>query len=76
MKTKFNENDVPSWCNWIAVDKNGVCAAFKSKPHHEALGNGLGGYWSLHDNDEGRNCLDLYKGDKPRNWKLELYTWR
>jgi len=75
MKTKFNEKDVPSWCKWIAVDEDGMCVAFNVKP--KSLDNVLGGagFWDG-SRQASIDCLELYKGKPPKNWKDELYTWR
>jgi hypothetical protein len=72
MKTKFNPKDVPSWCKWIAVDKNGECNAYSIKPTPRDKP-----YISEWDFDDWNNhqYITLYKGKPPKNWKDELYTW-
>ncbi len=72
MKTKFNYKDVPDWCRWIAVDEDGACFAYEKKP--VKVKGDYGGYWNgdgITDGDQ----LHLYKGEPPKNWKDELYTW-
>ena len=75
MKKKFNPKDVPSWARWLAVDENGTCAAYRTKPTpiREQYQQG---YWSIDGFDlSGKTFVDLYKGKPPKNWKAELYTW-
>lgn len=70
MKTKFNEKDVPSWAKWIAVDGDGYCAYYSTKPKRREICKA----WDNDHNPKGRwSCA--YKGKKPKNWKDELYTW-
>ncbi len=69
MKTKFNRKDVSRWCKWIAVDKDGACWEYPTKPviYCES------GVWSLPT--LYLKVRFLYKGEPPKNWKDELYTW-
>jgi len=71
MKTEFNPKDVPSWCKWIAVDKDGLCCAYSTKPK-------AGTRWGAWDNDYNYSGTwsALYRGASPKNFKDELYTWK
>lgn len=72
MKTKFNPKDVPSWCKWIAVDKDGDAYGFKNKPVILIKSN----LWALALKEGGLSKFKkLYKDKPPKNWKEELYTW-
>ncbi len=70
MKTKFNPKDVPSWCKWIAVDKDGFCFAYSTKPKTRIVLES----WDNDHNPKGQWRV-LYRERKPKNWKDELYTW-
>ncbi len=68
MKTKFNPEDVSKWCRWIAVDKNGECWEFSGKPLAFSA-------FEIWNNTQPIKYRLLYKGEPPKNWKEELYTW-
>ncbi len=68
MKAKFNRKDVSSWCKWIAVDKDGKCWEYPTKPFASSIFS----IWGAASFSKGKI---LYKGAPPKNWKDELYTW-
>lgn len=65
--SKFNPKKVPIWCKWIAVDENGSCWGFSLKPESFVF------MWDSYK--LGCESVALYKGNPPKNWKDELYTW-
>jgi hypothetical protein len=66
---KFNPKEVPDWCKWIAVDKDGECLAYSAKPVNMTDPP----LWV--PKHTGVMFETLYKGKPPKNWKDELYTW-
>ena len=67
---KFNEKKVPSWCKWMAVDKNGDCWAYSLKPEAGIL-LAPNVWWP----QQYGKWKMLYRGKPPKNWKDELYQW-
>jgi len=69
MKTKFNPDDVPDWCKWIAVDGDGEVYGYRLKPYHRARIQ----MWVNPSSTE--LAFLLYTAKPPKNFKTELYTW-
>jgi len=70
MNTLKVELIVPKWVNWMAVDENGQCWMYESKPIANV------DVWFIPFNVERkRKFKKLYEGKPPKNWKEELYTW-
>ena len=67
MSTLVVEIEVSGWANWIAVDKGGSVYEYECEPKKNRLFEA----WVCQG---GRNAL-IYRGQPPKDWEDELYTW-
>ncbi len=68
MNNKFKPEGVPDWVRWIAIDKDGECWVYDSKPHIEETR----WYGSIY---MGKSKF-MYQAESFKDWRDELYTWK
>lgn len=69
MNTMNVEITVPDFVNWIAIDEDGRCWGYATKPANTLRLNQWFG------KQKKVATVLLYHAAPPKNWKEELYTW-